>query len=139
MLLEELQNQGVMAYGFVDDIALPAKSETREENCRILKVAHDTICMPWARAHSVRFSPPNYQLCHITRKSVDTTATMTLNAETIKRKREVKYLRAMIGSKFDWKPHVNANNTKALKTIEALSRLSSSTWEAERSFEPFSP
>lgn len=131
-VLDELMRQGTTACGFVDDIALLVKAKTPEENCVALANAHDNVCMPWARLHGVKFSPPKYQLCHITRKKVNIEAPVIVAGidKPIKAKKEIKYLGVMLDTKMNWKPQINANKTKALKTVGALARLAGSTWGA---------
>ena len=133
LLLEELEQRGVQACGFVDDIGLLLEADTTEESCIKIAEIHDEVCIPWAKLHGVQFNPTKYQLCHFigAKKKRDLTATLKLSNEfEVKPSESVKYLGVLLDTKLNWKAQINANKTKALKTIGALTSLAGSTWGA---------
>lgn len=68
-LLDDCNNAapGLSLNAFIDDTTLCAISPSTEENCRLLKLAHDR-CLSWAHTHGAIFAPSKYQLIHISKK-----------------------------------------------------------------------
>ena len=136
-LLEELTREGITNCGFVDDVALLVEGDSSEETVATMINVNEVVCQPWARSHGVKFNPRKYQLCHMSRSRETPTTSMYVEGAplidgipTIKAKKEVIYLGTILDSKLNWKAQINANKTKAQKTIGALSCLAGSTWGA---------
>ena len=132
LLLKKLKQRDVHACDFVDDIELLLEIDTTEESCIKIAEIHDEVCISWAKLHEVQFNSTKYQLCHFieVKKKRDLTVTLKLSNEfEVKSSESVKYLRVLLDTKLNWKAQINANKTKTLKTIEALTSLTDFTWD----------
>ena len=112
--------------GFIDDRALLATGDTTEENCLLLEKAHE-ICTAWADTHGSKFALAKYQLIHFTRKRK--ADILILKDHSITPSISCRYLGIQLDRKLLWNEHLKDLKSKAIKSIGALSSLSSSTWE----------
>lgn len=119
-----------VATGFVDDIGLLTVGDSTEENCNSLRKIHEEVCLKWASRHGSEFDPSKYQLLHLSRKqrfSLD--QSLQLNERQIIEARQfVRYLGVDIDRKLLWTYHNKATQTKATKSVGALTRIAGSTW-----------
>ena len=131
-LLPLLQSHNTSAGGFVDDTNILAWSYTTEENCRILEEKHKA-CEAWAKRHGVRFAPEKYELIHFTRRrgrQHNLKAPITIQGHQTSPTSPVRILGFWIDSRLRWQPHIRKLEGKAIANIEAIQRLTASTWGA---------
>lgn len=130
-LLDDCNNAapGLSVNAFIDDTTLCAINPSTEENCRLLKLAHDR-CLSWAHTHRAIFAPSKYQLIHLSRKkSINKTAALELGPhQIIIPKNTSKLLGIVLDSQLTWKPHIEHVKNKTMKSLATLARLGASTW-----------
>ncbi len=112
-------------YGFIDDTALVAVSNSVEENIdKLQKLAAEGLV--WAKDSASSFDIAKYQLVHHTWRTgsvADQNRTMIVAGHTIKPKESAKYLGMHIDRRLNFKEHVEYAVGKGVKTAVALTRL----------------
>ena len=131
-LLDDLSraDEGVLAFGFVDDTSLVAWGDTASDNCLRLGQVHDR-CIAWAKRHGARFSPDKYKLIHFTRqrrRTDDLASSIRAGDHPVKPEAEIRVLGVWVDSKLQWKEHVKRAASKGAAAYEAMSRITASTW-----------
>ena len=121
----------VSAAGFVDDTTLLAYGPTTEGNCRALERVHDR-CLAWAKRYGATFAPEKYELIHLTRRpgKFNMGASIEIQGAEKRPSTSIRVLGIQVDSKLQWGEHVRAVKSKMWTQINALMRLSASTWGA---------
>jgi exonuclease III len=129
---EKYLREGVETSGYADDIGLIAQGPNTATTTKILTKVHEEVCVPWARRHGSVFSPPKYQLLHVTRKrNMNLEEPIILPDTTIHPREEATYLGLQFDSRLSWKGQKARVKYKTLKSMGALARISQSTWGAK--------
>ena len=130
-LLDDCNNAApdLSVNAFIDDTTLYAISPSTEENCRLLKLAHNR-CLSWAHTHRAIFALSKYQLIHLSRKKfINKMAALELGPHQIIIPKIIsKLLGIILDSQLTWKPHIEHVKNKTMKSLAALARLGTSTW-----------
>ncbi|KAI1004605.1 hypothetical protein K3495_g3605 [Podosphaera aphanis] len=130
-LLPALQTANSSAVGFVDDTNILTWSNTTEENCQKLEQLHEK-CIAWAKSHGVKFAPDKYQLMHFSRarKRHNFQTPVRIQGHTTNPQTSLRILGIQLDPKLNWGAHVKSVQLKADTQMQALSRLTHSTWGA---------
>ncbi|KAI0995575.1 hypothetical protein K3495_g12605, partial [Podosphaera aphanis] len=130
-LLPALRTANSSAVGFVDDTNILTWSNTTEENCQKLEQLHEK-CIAWAKSHGVKFAPDKYQLMHFSRarKRHNFQAPIRIQGHTTNPQTSLRILGIQLDPKLNWGAHVKSVQLKADTQMQALSRLTQSTWGA---------
>ena len=130
--LNQREESGLSATGFIDDVGLLAVGRSTAVNCKLLKKAHDEVCIEWTRTHGSEFAPSKYQLLHLSRKNRYARDHPIEIAGTIRPKAEgyVTYLGVRIDSRLKWGPQAEHAEAKAATSVTAMKRISGSVWGA---------
>jgi Reverse transcriptase (RNA-dependent DNA polymerase)/Endonuclease-reverse transcriptase len=119
----------VIGLGFVDDVNLLTWGLTTKGNCSNLEQTH-TRCLRWAEKHGAKFAPEKYELIHLTRspRRFDTTQTLRLGDVVKVPTDKVRVLGLHLDPKLQWSAHRTETLAKLETQVNALTRLSGSTW-----------
>jgi hypothetical protein len=119
----------VQGMGFVDDVNLLAYGCTAEANCANLRRVHDQ-CLQWAKRHGAKFAPEKYQLIHLSRRQrrFNMMAGIDLGDVTVEPVDSTRILGVFLDTKLRWKEHLAKTQEKMTTRINALTRLTGSTW-----------
>ena len=130
-LIEKLNKNNTFAFGFVDDTSLMAIGHTTAQTTRILTEAH-TKCQEWAQGHGAKFEPDKYKLIHFTRqpKKHNLKATVDIPGFNEGPVPSLKMLGVILDARLNWKPHAATVRAKLTTTVQAINRLTASTWGA---------
>ena len=130
-LIEELNRDRIFAFGFVDDTSLIAIGHTTAQTTRLLTEAH-TRCQAWAQRHGAKFEPDKYKLIHFTRRPKKHNLKATVDIPGFKEGPvpSLRMLGVILDTKLNWKPHIASVKAKLTTTVQAIHRLTASTWGA---------
>jgi hypothetical protein len=119
----------VQGMGFVDDVNLLAYGRTAEANCANLHRVHDQ-CLQWAKRHGAKFAPDKYHLIHLSRRQrrFNMRASINLGDVTVEPVDSTRILGVFLDTKLRWKEHLTKIQEKMATRINALRRLTGSTW-----------
>ncbi|KAI0996113.1 hypothetical protein K3495_g12068 [Podosphaera aphanis] len=126
-----LQTANSIAVGFIDDTNILTWSNSTEENCRNLERQREK-CEIWAKRHGVKYAPEKYQLIHFSRarKKQNLAATVSIQGHLANPQASLRILGIHLDPKLKWGAHVKQVEEKAGVQMQAISRLTQSTWGA---------
>src|SRR5436189_575749 len=89
------------------------------------------IC-PTTQGHGAKFEPDKYKLIHFTRQSKkhNLKATVDIPGFNEGPVPSLKMLGVILDTRLNWKPHVTTVRAKLTTTVQAINRLTASTWGA---------
>src|SRR6266480_335715 len=91
-----------------------------------------TKCQEWAQGHGAKFEPDKYKLIHFTRqpKKHNLKATVDIPGFNEGPVSSLKMVGVILDARLNWKPHVATVRAKLTTTVQAINRLTASTWGA---------
>jgi Reverse transcriptase (RNA-dependent DNA polymerase)/Endonuclease-reverse transcriptase len=115
--------------GFMDDANLLAWGHSTEINCANLALLHER-CLKWAQRFGVKFEPSKYELMHFTRQPAKFNIRCCIRLGDIVKEpsQEVRILGLFLDPKLRWGVHKATIWSRMTTQINALSRLTGSTW-----------
>ncbi len=123
-------------YGFIDDTALVAVSNSMEENIdKLQKLAAEGLI--WAKDSASSFDIAKYQLVHHTRRTdsvADQNRTMIVAGHMIKPRESAKYLGMHIDQCLNFKEHIEYAVGKGVKAAVALTQLANTKIDMPHKF-----
>ncbi|XP_044596718.1 uncharacterized protein LOC123273383 [Cotesia glomerata] len=126
-LLVALENLGVYAVGYADDVALMIKGSSPTEMRWRTQRALDLI-QKWCIGKSLRVNPNKTEMVLFTkRRKLKITAPSIFGME-LKFSKEVRYLGVTLDSKLTWRSHIEKQTQKATATFWACRRIFGITW-----------
>lgn len=127
-----LQSTNSSAVGFVDNTNILTWSNPSEENCQRFEELHEK-CAQWAKNHGVKFAPHKYQLMHLARprERHNLQAEIRIHDDLISPTDSLRILGVNMDPGLNWNTHIKSIQLKAGQQLQALSRLTHSTWGAK--------
>lgn len=127
-LLNILNNQGLTALGYADDIVLITKGKYENTMCDIihngLKIIHK-----WCTEAGLRINPSKTTLIPFTKKhKLPLLKSMIFNDQTLSWSSETKYLGLTLDKKMLWNKHIETQTNKATKAFMVCRRLAGNKW-----------
>ena len=115
---------------FVDDTTLLVYRFFTEQNCQILKHAHEA-CLKWAYQYGASFVSKKYDLIHLSDRSSKFNMQIFVQLREIIKSSdtEIRILEIWIDPQLKWKAHVKQILDKMKIQINALYKTTVSTWE----------
>jgi hypothetical protein len=127
-LLARLNQRGVYAQGYVDDICLLAIGKFPNSVSGLIQWELDTV-EEWCSMHGLTVNPDKTGLVVFTRKrKLPGFFQPCLFGRTLQRSMSVKYLGVILDSQLTWKEHVDAKVKKAQNSLWACRRACGGAW-----------
>lgn len=127
-LLKELENEGIFAQGYADDIAIVISGKFPNTVSGLMQRAL-LIVQHWCNDQGLRVNPSKAELVVFTRRRVlDGFVEPVLYGTTLRISRTVKYLGVILDSKLTWKDHIERQVQRATNTLWVCRRTFGKTW-----------
>ncbi|XP_074114897.1 uncharacterized protein LOC141537672 [Cotesia typhae] len=122
-----LENLGVHAVGYADDIVLMVKSSSPAEMRWRTQRALNLI-QKWCTDKSLRVNPTKTEMVLFTKKRKPKIKAPSIFGVELQFLKEVRYLGVTLDSKLIWNSHIEKQTQKATATFWACRRIFGTTW-----------
>ena len=127
-LLTRLTNLGLTCQGYADDIVIIARGKFEHTLCELIQRGL-TETRHWCLKVGLSINPAKTTLVAFTkRRLLPNLKQITINGTLVEWKQEAKYLGVILDSKLKWHKHLEATESKAIRTLMMCRNIAGKNW-----------